>query len=109
MRSPRIQAALVLLLFVLCTLAFGEPAIASAGAGAEPSGRLELTVLSGAEDVCAKCTVMATNMSTGQTATKTVVIAGPIMPDEFIESDFEDLFGLDTEGGHPQAADVDLE
>lgn len=166
MRSARIRATLALLLFVLYALAFGEPAIASAGAGGEPSGRLELTVLSGAEDVCARCTVMATNMSTGhtamltispsgalaaelpagtymvivmppggigspaaaptgqigavlptmlnvvivagQTATKTVVIGGPIMPDEFIESDF-DLFGLDTEGGYPQAAAVDLD
>jgi hypothetical protein len=67
MRSARIRAALALLLLMLCALAFGEPAVAYAGAGAEPSGRLELTVLSGAEDVCAKCTVMATNTSTGHT------------------------------------------
>jgi len=45
----------------------------------------------------------------GQTARKTVVIGGPIMPDEFDESQFEELFDLDSEGGHPQAADVDLD
>jgi len=39
----------------------------------------------------------------GQTAKKTVVIGGPTIPDEFDESDF-DLFDLDPEGGHPQAA-----
>lgn len=166
MRLARIQATLALLIFVLCSLAFGGPAIASTGAGTEPTGRLELTVLSGAEDVSAGCMVMATNMSTehtamltmlssgtlaadlpagtymvivmppggfgspaatptgqigvglptmlnvvivaGQTARETVVIGGPIVPDEFDESDFEDLFDLDSKGGHPLAADVDL-
>ncbi|HON43058.1 MAG TPA: tetratricopeptide repeat protein [Bacillota bacterium] len=167
MRSARIRATLALLLLILYALAFGKPAAAYAGANAEPSGRLELTVLSGSKDVCAECTAMATNMSTGhtamltmspsgtltaelpagtymvivmppggigspsatptgqigavlpamlnvvivagQTARETVVMGGPIMPDEFDASQFEELFDLDSEGGHPQAADVDLD
>jgi tetratricopeptide (TPR) repeat protein len=166
MRPARIQATLALLLSVLCALAFGGSALASAAAGAEPTGRLELTLLSGAEDVSAGCMVMATNMSTGhaamltmsssgtlaaelpagmymvivmppggvgsaaatptgqigvvlptmlnvvivagQTAKETVVIGGPIVPDEFDDSGFEDFFDLDSQGGHPRAADVDL-
>ena len=78
MRPARIQATLALLLSVLCALAFGGSALASAAAGAEPTGRLELTLLSGAEDVSAGCMVMATNMSTGHAAMLTMSSSGTL-------------------------------
>ncbi|HNU94336.1 MAG TPA: hypothetical protein PKM31_05845 [Bacillota bacterium] len=61
MRSARIRAA----------LALGEPAAAYAGAGAEPSG----------------WHIHSDRDAAGRTARETVVIGGPIMPDEFDESD----------------------
>lgn len=79
MKSATTRATLALLLSIFCVLAFGEAAIAAAAAaGAGATGRLELTVLSGAEDACAQCTAMATNMSTGYTATLTMSPSGKL-------------------------------